>query len=193
MEGFMRNEDYKKFMKIAIEEAISSLKEGNEGYGAVLVKNGSIIERAHNTEVTDSDPTAHAEMNLIREASKKYGRDLTDCIIFSTYEPCLLCTGAIIWAKVSEIVYGAPIRESIKIGRTAIKRGCREIIERYPCGIRIREGVLKKECLKLYSDEIRKIKKLRVAKDFRLKDIGQKPIDWFERKIKGTDIEKPLS
>jgi tRNA(Arg) A34 adenosine deaminase TadA len=70
-------EDYKKFMKIAIEEAKDSLKEGNKGFGAVLVKNGKIIAKAHDTEVTNSSPTAHAEMNAIRKAAKNYGKDLT--------------------------------------------------------------------------------------------------------------------
>lgn len=198
----MRSEDYEKFMKIAIEEARNSLKEGNKGFGAVVVKNEEVIAKAHDTEVTDLDPTAHAEMNAIRKASKKMAKGLTGCVIISTHEPCPMCTGAIIWAKVSEIVYGVSIRDSMRLSRTMINLSCREIIKRSPWKIRIKEGVLKKECLKLYNDEIRKlIKELRTAKNTGWKGIEQKLLEkrikWFEenknnilKKLKGSDIEK---
>ena len=65
---------YEGFMEVAIREAELSLQEGNKGFGAVLVKNGTIFARTHDSEVTESDPTAHAEMKLIREASAKLGR-----------------------------------------------------------------------------------------------------------------------
>ena len=62
---------YEGFMKVAIKEAELSLQEGNKGFGAILVRNGTIFARTHDSEVTESDPTAHAEMKLVREACKK--------------------------------------------------------------------------------------------------------------------------
>ena len=189
-------------MRIAIEEARNSLKEGNKGFGAVLVKDGKIIAKAHDTEVRDLDPTAHAEMNVIRKVSKRYGKNLTGCVIISTHEPCAMCMGAMIWAKVSEIIYGVSIRESMKLYRTMINLSCREIIKRSPWKIRIKEGILKNECLKLYNDEIRKLmKEFRVTKKAGWKGIEEKLLEkrikWFEenknkilKKLKGTDIEK---
>ena len=101
------------FMKVAISEAKLSLREGNKGFGAVLVRNGTIFVATHDSEVTESDPTAHAEMKLIRDACRKLNRkELSDWVIVSTHEPCPMCTAAIIWAKISEIIYGASITAS---------------------------------------------------------------------------------
>ena len=141
---------YRRFMKIAIEEAKQSLKEGNKGFGAVLVKNGEVALLAHDTILTDPDPTAHAEMNLIKKALKEGFKDLSGCVIFSTHEPCPMCTGALIWAKISEIVYGASIKDTLALGRNMIDLCCREQIDRAPWRVKVKGGVLKKECLPLY-------------------------------------------
>ena len=116
----MTSKHYEEFMKIAIIEAKTSLKEGNKGFGAVVAKDGRVIVSAHDTEVTDQDSTAHAEINAIRKASKFYRKDLTGCLIISTHEPCPMCTGSIIWSNISEVVYGVSIRDSIKAGRDMI-------------------------------------------------------------------------
>lgn len=198
----MRNEDYERFMRIALEEARISLKEGNKGFGAVLVKDGKAIVRAHDTEIDDSDPTAHAEINAIKKASKKYGKDLTGWVIISTHEPCPMCTGAIIWAKVSEIVYGCSIKDTIKLGRTMVDLSCRVMLEKSPWKVKIVEGILKEECLKLYNEEIRRlVTKLRAAMDDEWKrlekELIERRIRWFEenkdnilRKVNGTEVEK---
>ena len=75
-------------MKVAIEEARVSLREGNRGFGAVVVKKNRIISRAHDCEETQADPTAHAEMGAIRDACVQLGKDLSSCAIVSTHEPC---------------------------------------------------------------------------------------------------------
>lgn len=198
----MRSEDYQEFMKIAIEEAKNSLKEGNKGFGSVLVKNGEIVAAAHDSEVTDSDPTAHAEMNVIRKVSRRLGKDLAGCVVVSTHEPCPMCMGAIIWAKVSEIVYGVSIRDSMKLGMTMIDLGCREIAERSPWKVKLREGVLREECVKLYDEEVRKlVKKFRTARNSGWKQVENELIGkrsrWFNEnknrileKLTGTDVEK---
>ena len=194
----MTNKHYEEFMKIAIEEAKTSLKEGNKGFGAVVTKDGRIIASAHDTEVTDQDSIAHAEINAIRRASKIYRKDLTGCLIISTHEPCPMCTGSIIWSNISEVVYGASIRDSIKAGRNTINLSCKEIIKKSNAKINIHDGILKKECLKLYNNDIRKlVKKFRKSEWINIeKDLLNKRIRWFEnnktmiRKLKGNDLEK---
>ena len=151
----MKTEKYRKFMEIAIDEAKLSLKEGNKGFGAVLVKNLEIVAVAHDTILTDADPTAHAEMSVIRKALKEGFKDLAGCVIFSTHEPCPMCTGAIIWAKMSEIVYGASIKDTLALGRNMIDLRCDELIERSPWKLKVKKGVLRGQCVPLYTKNCR--------------------------------------
>ena len=190
-------------MEVAIREAELSLQEGNKGFGAVLVKDGMILARTHDSEVTESDPTAHAEMKLIRQASAKLGRrDLTDYIIVSTHEPCPMCSGAIIWAKVSEIIYGTSITKSRNHGRTMIDLSCEEIVRRSPWHPKIKGGILEERCSKLYDDATRKlIGQFRTGGSDAWRKAGeeltQKRIAWFEKnkesilaELQGTEAEK---
>lgn len=98
----------KKFMELAIDEAILNIKNGGGPFGAVVVKNGEVIACCGNRVTQDNDPTAHAEVLAIREATKKLKTwDLSDCEIYSSCEPCPMCLGAIYWAHVPVIYYGA--------------------------------------------------------------------------------------
>ena len=98
-----------KYMKEAINEAFTGMRNGDGGpFGAVIVKDGKIIARGHNMVIKTNDPTAHAEVTCIREASKLLGRfDLSDCEIYSSCEPCPMCFAAIHWAKMKSLYYGA--------------------------------------------------------------------------------------
>ena len=113
----MNNNDY---MKVAIEEANINMKENfvNGGpFGAVIVKDGKIISRAHNTVLKSKDATAHAEVNAIREASKVLNtHDLSGCILYTSAEPCPMCLSAIIWANIKEIYYACTREDAAKIG-----------------------------------------------------------------------------
>ncbi len=80
-----------KLMRVAIEEARISLREGNSGFGAVIIKGRDVISKAHDTDKTSGDPTQHAEMNVVRSAAGELGRDLSDCVLVSTHEPCPMC------------------------------------------------------------------------------------------------------
>ena len=98
----------KKFMKIAIDEAISSVEKGGGPFGALIVRNGKVISRSRNQVIQDHDPTAHAEMLVIRKAASILGTcDLSDCEIYSSCEPCPMCLGAIYWAHIPIIYYGS--------------------------------------------------------------------------------------
>lgn len=98
----------KKFMAEAINEAKFAAAKGEVPIGAVVVKNGEIIARAHNLCEELKDPTAHAEILAIRAASEKLGNfRLTDTELYVTLEPCLMCAGAAINARMKEIIFGA--------------------------------------------------------------------------------------
>ena len=103
-------------MEEAIKEVKTNARKEEGGpFGAVIVKDGKIIGRGHNT-VLKEDATCHAEINAIRDASKKIGWNLEGCTIYSTVEPCPMCFSAIHWAKIERIVYGATIEDAKKAG-----------------------------------------------------------------------------
>lgn len=97
-----------KFMKMAIAEAEKARDASEIPVGAVIVKNGEVIARAHNLCEAQNDPTAHAEMLAIRAAGERLGTwRLSECTLYVTLEPCPMCTGAAINARVKRIVFGA--------------------------------------------------------------------------------------
>ena len=98
-----------KYMEEAVKEAFEGMRLGEGGpFGAVIVKDGVIIARAHNEVLKTNDPTMHAEVNAIRKATKLLGRfDLSDCEIYSSCEPCPMCFAAIHWAKMKKLYFGA--------------------------------------------------------------------------------------
>ncbi len=96
-------------MQEALAEAKAALREGEIPIGAVVVCKGRIIGRGHNMTERLGDPTAHAEMIAITAATEAVGgKYLTDCTLYVTVEPCPMCAGALNWAQISRIVYGAP-------------------------------------------------------------------------------------
>ncbi|AOT73246.1 tRNA-specific adenosine deaminase [Geosporobacter ferrireducens] len=171
-------------MKLALEEAKISLREGNNGFGAVIIKDEQIISSAHDTEDTDDDSTSHAEINAIKEASKKLGKKLTGCILVSTHEPCPMCATAVVWSGISEIAYGYSIKEAIKQGRKRIELTCCELFKRASANIKIHENILSRECSILYRKDVRiEIEKLRNANDQILNELNTDSINrrvkWF--------------
>lgn len=101
----MKNED---FMRRAIELAVENVNNGGGPFGAVVVRNGEIVSTGVNRVTDSNDPTAHAEVNAIRAACTKLGTfNLAGCVIYSSCEPCPMCLGAIYWAHIDKIYYGA--------------------------------------------------------------------------------------
>ncbi len=107
-----------KWMKIAYDEATTGMLADEGGpFGAVIVKDERIIAKAHNRVLFSKDPTAHAEVNAIREASKKLDSfDLSGCTLYTTCMPCPMCLGAIMWARISNVYYGATEEDAKKGG-----------------------------------------------------------------------------
>ena len=96
------------FMTVALEEARAAARDGEVPVGAVVVRNGVVIARASNRTVRDQDPTAHAETLALRAASRVTGSwRLTGCTLYVTLEPCAMCAGACVLARVDRVVFGA--------------------------------------------------------------------------------------
>ncbi|MFC2104084.1 nucleoside deaminase [Bacteroidota bacterium] len=97
---------HKDFMREAIELSIKNVHENGGPFGAVIVKDGEIIAKGVNRVTSNIDPTAHAEVNAIREASAKLGTfNLQGCEIYSSCEPCPMCLGAIYWAHLDKLYF----------------------------------------------------------------------------------------
>ena len=95
------------YMRRAIQLADESVARGGGPFGAVIVKDGQVLAEGSNSVTLDHDPTAHAEVNTIREACRRLGTfDLTGATIYTSCEPCPMCLGAIYWARISRIFYG---------------------------------------------------------------------------------------
>lgn len=99
---------HEAFMEEALEEARQGAEVGEIPVGAVLVRAGQVIARAHNARELDKDPTAHAELIILREGALLLGDwRLSDCTLYVTLEPCFMCAGAIVNARVGTLVFGA--------------------------------------------------------------------------------------
>ena len=143
------NQD-EQFMRKALVEAQAAFDEGEIPVGAIVVCRGRIISRAHNLTETLTDVTAHAEMQAITAAANALGgKYLTDCTLYVTVEPCPMCAGAIGWAQIPRIVYGAPDE----------KRGYRRFAPDvlHPKATAI-GGVLEEECRTLMQEFFKKIR-----------------------------------
>lgn len=105
-------------MNIACEEALSTMEQGKGGpFGAAVVKEGKLISVSSNTVLSSLDPTAHAEINAIRQACKILGTyDLTGCELYATGYPCPMCLSAIIWANIEKVYFCNSVEEASKIG-----------------------------------------------------------------------------
>ncbi|MCT4592429.1 MAG: nucleoside deaminase [Candidatus Gracilibacteria bacterium] len=107
-----------QYMQIAVNEAKKGMQSGAGGpFGAVIVCDGQIIAQGHNEVIETNDPTAHAEIVVIRKAAAKLGRfDLSDCEIYSSCQPCPMCFAAIHWAKMKKLYYACTKEDARNIG-----------------------------------------------------------------------------
>jgi len=95
------------FMRLALEEAMLAFDKGEVPVGAVLVQEGRVIARAHNTRETSNDPAGHAETLALRTGAQSVGRwRLTDAVLYVTKEPCIMCAGVMVNSRLGRLVYG---------------------------------------------------------------------------------------
>ena len=143
--------DFDAHMRLAIQEARAARSEGDLGRGALVAIEGRVIGQAHDTTVSQRDPSLHAVVSAIRQAAGALGdRDLTGAILFSTCEPCPMCASLAAWANVTTIVYGVSDDELADLGQPGIRIGAREVVARSPFVVEIIPGVLHDECMALY-------------------------------------------
>jgi tRNA(Arg) A34 adenosine deaminase TadA len=110
--------DHLSFMKMAMEEAVQGMRSGEGGpFGAVIVRDGKVLGTGHNTVLSSKDPTAHAEMNAIRNACRKENSPhLSGAVIYSNFEPCPMCLAAIYWAHIHGLYYAKGRSDAQRIG-----------------------------------------------------------------------------
>lgn len=138
-------------------EAITYAKKGIDGgqspFGSVIVKGGEIISAAHNTVWKTCDPTAHAEVNAIRLASQNLKTiDLSGTTLYTTCEPCPMCLTAIHWAKIDVCHFGATIDDAKDAGFAELEIAAVEMVERGKSPLKVRGGLMQKECATLFQD-----------------------------------------
>ena len=132
-----------KWMRFAIKEANTAKDKGEVPVGAVLVKEGLLVAKAHNQPISSNDPTAHAEIQLLRIAGKKLSNyRLTSTTLYVTLEPCTMCLGAMIHARIERLVFGTSDPKSGVCGST-IDLSSESIFNHQ---ILVNGGVLEIEC-----------------------------------------------
>ena len=153
--------DQERFMKEAIRQAKKAEKLGEVPIGCVIVKDGKIIARGYNRRNTDKNTLAHAELQAIRKASKAVGDwRLEECTMYITLEPCQMCAGAIVQARIPRVV----------IGCRNPKAGCAGSIlnllnvPAFNHQVELTEGILQEECSTLLKEFFRKLRKIKVQK-----------------------------
>ncbi len=105
------------YMQEAIALANRNIENGGGPFGALIVRKGEIVGRGGNQVTMLNDPTAHAEVMAIRDATKTLGTyNLSDCVLYTTCEPCPMCMGAIYWARISHVYYGNNRKDAANIG-----------------------------------------------------------------------------
>ena len=139
--------DHESFMRIALEEAHKGKAEGNLAVGSIIVRNGEVIATGHNLATTDNDPTAHAETVAIRNAASSTGKaEFPGCTLYTTFEPCPMCTGAIMTCNFDAVVMGGrPTPENTRWADYTIEKlvdlsGWKDRLE-------VITGVLVQECV----------------------------------------------
>ncbi len=155
-------------MSLALEEAKKAAKLGEIPIGAVIVKDGVVIGRGHNTTETDKDPTGHAEIMAIREAAKTLGGwRLIGFQMYVTVEPCAMCAGAIVWSRIEKLFIGAM---DPKAG------GCGSIFnivqdQRLNHYVEIETGLMEEQCRNIIKDFFRELRRSQKTKEKESEDI----------------------
>ena len=136
------------FMAEAIRLSREAVKHGNEPFGAVLVKDGEIVYTNENHIYTPHDFTYHAELGLIRSFNEETGiNDLSEYTLYSSCEPCFMCSGAMVWAKLGRLVYGASDIDLCRILHEKGSECSRMVFENSGRGPEVTAGLMREESM----------------------------------------------
>lgn len=137
-------------MREAIALARKNFEEGDYAVAALVVQDGKVLAQAGTTITKEQDATCHAEINVIRKASKLLGsKNLTGCYLYTTYEPCPMCTAASIWAKVHGIVYGASREDQTPQAPWRVNIPAAEVIKKGTPALELYPEFMREECKQL--------------------------------------------
>lgn len=140
----------KEMMRRAIDIAKKHHTDGGHAVAAIITKGDKIIAEAFTTIRRDNDPTCHAEMNAIRSAAHElHSPSLEGCYIYTTYEPCPMCASAIIWARISGVIFGAKMEDETPTHPQRIKIPCADIFAKGKPSVEIFSEFMRDECRKL--------------------------------------------
>ncbi len=157
-------EDHLKFMRLALSEAQKAAREGEVPVGAVVVHEGKVLARAHNRPLHLHDPTAHAEVLALRRAAGKLGNyRLESCTLYVTIEPCAMCAGAMIHARIGHLIFGARDPKAGASGSALNVVNHPRLNHQFE----VTEGVLAKECAAILSAFFKQRRNERAAKKIR--------------------------
>ncbi len=135
-----------KYIRECYTLAKKSVENGNHPFGALLVYDNQTILTAENTIFTGNDKTRHAEMNLVSQAQRKFdSKILSECILFTSTEPCIMCCGAIYWADITKIIYGCSARALEKVAGKTIDINSKFVFSRTVNSIDVEGPVLEAE------------------------------------------------
>lgn len=143
------------YMKEALKEAKKAYKKDEVPVGAIIVKNGEIIAKAHNNKESKKDTTKHAEIIAIQKASKALGAwRLEDCEMYVTLEPCTMCAGAMINARIKKVTYGTADEKTGACGTVL------NLFEDYTFNHKVEceKGIMQKECEQILKDFFKKLR-----------------------------------
>lgn len=136
-----------------MQVAITQAEKSKTPFGAVIVKDNEIVEKAGNSVESDADPTCHAEVNVIRKLTTRLKTASLEpgYTLYTTCEPCAMCAATCFWAGISEIVYGVDEDDfEDNYNPNTINVRCEEIIAKSPTSIKIKSGILTEECKQLH-------------------------------------------
>jgi tRNA(adenine34) deaminase len=150
----------KRFMRAAIAEAEKGKRGDDYGVGAVVVRKSRVIARASNRTKRDQNQVAHAEVLAIQAAARKLGRrHLSECTIYTTHEPCPMCAGAIVFARLKGVVYGARYRDMERYAKKnatkhfswkTVDMSCELVLKKSRTNIVLVKDFMRKECNALF-------------------------------------------
>jgi tRNA(adenine34) deaminase len=145
-----------QFMQVALDLAKQAAINGEVPVGAIVVKNGEVIGRGSNAPISLSDPSAHAEIQALRDAARTINNyRLTDCTLYVTLEPCVMCTGAIQHARIAKLIYGASDPKTGACG-SVVNLMAENKLNHHT---KVLGGVLAEECGKLLSAFFKALRK----------------------------------